>query len=140
LSRENVSIFATSQAPRIVAHWAPVQPYHVGRMKEMSESASPEGLFVDGPRRDRALTFFSLSTCAMCRKAREYLQEKGFAYRVLLVDQLPGAEKDRLKEELSRKHGMRVAFPALLVDDSRIVLGFFRKAWDEALDETGDDA
>lgn len=90
-------------------------------------------LLVDGARRDRALVFYSLSTCVMCRKAREYLGEKGFAYRVVMVDQLDPAEKSRLKEELSRRHGMRVSFPALVVDESRVVLGFFRAAWDEAL-------
>ena len=101
----------------------------------MAGAYSLEGLFVDGLRRERDLTFYSLSTCPMCRKGREYLEEKGYAYRLLEVDRLDPEEKNRLKEELTRRHGMRVAFPALLIDNSRLVLGFFRGAWDEALGE-----
>ena len=96
---------------------------------------SAAGVDFDGRRRDRDLVFYSLSTCAMCRKARQYLQEKGFAYRLVLVDQLPPDEKNRLKQELGSRLGIRVAFPALLIDGARMVLGFFRAAWDEALGE-----
>jgi glutaredoxin len=102
----------------------------------MSEAVPPPALAVDGAHRDRELIFYSLSTCAMCRKAREYLGEKGYAYRLIMVDQLDPDEKNRLKEELTRRHGARVVFPALQIDDSRIVLGFFRGAWDEALRES----
>jgi len=96
-----------------------------------------EPLSVDGPRRDHDLIFYSLSDCAICRRAQKYLKEKGFAYRLLVVDQLQPAEKDRLRTELARKHGVRPAFPALVVDDSRFLLGFFPKAWDQTLGEGG---
>lgn len=101
-------------------------------------AASPAGVVFAGRRRDHDLVFYSLSTCTMCRKARQYLQERGFAYRLVLVDQLAAGEKERLKEELGSRLGIRVVFPALLIDDSRLVLGFFRAAWDEALGEEGD--
>jgi glutaredoxin len=98
-----------------------------------------EALEVNGSRQSRNLLFFSLSTCAMCKKGQRYLEEKGYPYRILYVDRLDQDIKDRLKEELSRKYGMRVVFPALLVDDSRIVLGFIRHAWNEALGEPQDE-
>lgn len=69
----------------------------------------------------------------MCRRAREYLEARGYAYRYLVVDLLPPDEKDRLKERLTLKHGTRVSFPSLVIDDSRVVLGFFPKTWDTAL-------
>jgi glutaredoxin len=88
---------------------------------------------VKGERTQPSLTFFSLSTCAMCRRAQAYLEEKGFAYRYLVVDLLPPEDKARLKERLSRSHGVKAAFPALVIDDRRLVLGFFKGSWDEAL-------
>ncbi|MBN1834824.1 MAG: MarR family transcriptional regulator [Spirochaetales bacterium] len=101
----------------------------------MPEEQLPTGLLVHGDRREHDLTFYSLSTCPMCRKGREYLEEKGYAYRLLEVDRLEPEQKDRLKEELARRHGTRVLFPALLIDNTRLVLGFFRGAWDDALGE-----
>jgi glutaredoxin-like protein NrdH len=82
---------------------------------------------------DHDLVFYSLSTCVMCRKALDYLREHGFPYRLVYVDQLPIEEKQALKERLSAQYSMRVVFPALSIDDTRLVLGFFRSAWDEAL-------
>jgi len=90
---------------------------------------------VDGPRREPSLVFFSLSSCVICRRARKYLEDRGYAYRLLMVDELSPEEKNRLKEELARRYGTRAAFPSLLVDDSRLLLGFFPKAWDKALGE-----
>ena len=88
---------------------------------------------VDGPRLDRELEFYSLSTCAMCRRAREFLDASGFAYTLTFVDRLGFDEKRLLKERLSARYGMRVVFPALAVDGQKIVLGFFREAWEEVL-------
>jgi len=94
---------------------------------------------VGGTREGKSLIFFSLSTCVMCKKGIRYLEETGFPYRLVYVDQLDPDEKDQLKEELSKKCNMRVVFPALLVDGNRIVLGFVPHAWDEALGEAGDE-
>jgi len=90
---------------------------------------------VDGKKQDKNLFFFSLSTCVNCKKAQRYLEEKGYAYKILFVDQLEQSEKEQLKMKLHSKYGMRVAFPALAIDDNRIVLGFIPPAWDEALGE-----
>jgi len=101
----------------------------------MSDPISTATTIVDGERTDHDLVFYSLSTCIMCRKARRYLEDKGYRFRVTMVDKLPPEEKEQLKRELTLKHGVRVVFPALTIDDRRIVLGFFRKAWDDAIAE-----
>jgi glutaredoxin-like protein NrdH len=88
---------------------------------------------ISGDRRTDSLVFYSLSTCVMCRKAQAYLAEAGFAYKYLLVDKLDLPVKTALKDELSRRHEMRVTFPALVIDGQRVVLGFFRQSWEEAL-------
>jgi glutaredoxin len=88
---------------------------------------------IPGEKRRDSLVFYSLSTCAMCRKAQAYLAEAGLAYQYLLVDRLDPPVKTALKDELSRRYGMRVTFPALVIDGQRVVLGFFRQSWEEAL-------
>ena len=90
---------------------------------------------IDGNRRDKELVFFSLSTCAMCKKGQQYLNDNGYAYRMIYVDLLDPAEKERLKQDLSEKCGFRVVFPALLIGKNNIVLGFVRSAWDNAFGE-----
>ena len=101
----------------------------------MIDTVLSRALQVDGERRGKDLVFFSLSTCVMCKKAQRYLEEKGYAYKIIYVDELGLQEKEQLKEELSIKYGMRVVFPALSIDNNKIVLGSIRHAWDKVLGE-----
>ena len=86
-----------------------------------------------GERDDRDLVFYSLSSCLVCQKADTYLKERGYAFRVIYVDTLQDDRRARLRADLSRRHGTRIAFPALVIDGNQLVLGFFPRAWNEAL-------
>lgn len=105
----------------------------------MIDQILTQARMIDGKRHERNLVFFSLSTCVMCKKGQEYLEERDYAYKMMYVDKLDPKDKEQLKEELSSRYGRRAVFPALLVDGRRLVLGFVRAAWDKALEEVQDD-
>ena len=83
--------------------------------------------------KQKTLVFYSLSTCANCKKAVEYLSSRGYEHSTVHVDKLPVEEKTRLRDSLTAKYGQRVTFPALEIQGERVVLGFFPAAWDAAL-------
>lgn len=66
---------------------------------------------------------FALSTCVHCRRAQDYLDECGVKYDCVHVDQLNGAERDQVIEEL-KKHNPSLSFPTLLIDGCKVVVGF----------------
>ena len=44
---------------------------------------------IDGEPAARALTLFTLSTCAFCEQAKTFLNGRKCAYRRVVVDELP---------------------------------------------------
>lgn len=95
--------------------------------------------YVDGIRKEPDLVFYTLVSCAMCAKARTFLEERGHAYRYIYVDELSDDVKTALKSRLSKRFAMRFAFPSLVIDDARVILGFFPAAWERELGGDGSD-
>lgn len=88
---------------------------------------------VEGSRNEPRLMVFSLSTCGFCKRAMEFLREKGFAFDYLHLDQIPSEEKARLKEEFKSEFGVSLAFPTLLIDGKDVIIGFIEAKWKEKL-------
>ena len=75
------------------------------------------------------LTVYSLSTCAFCRKAIDFLREEGVAFRVLELDKIPVQRKRDIKRFLKEKFEDLPVFPVLVVDDEECVAGYAEDAW-----------
>ncbi len=74
------------------------------------------------PVRHRA-SFYGLSTCVWCRKARRLLEEMGVPFEFTYVDLLDGDERESALAELS-SFGRGETFPTLVIDDTSCVIGF----------------
>lgn len=92
------------------------------------------------PDRDAGheITVYALSTCGVCRRALEYLRNRGVPFRYTYIDHLGLERKTAVKRELAAKYHTRIAFPTLVIDDSTVVVGFYRKYWDTELDRLAD--
>jgi glutaredoxin len=88
---------------------------------------------VDGEREGPELIVFSLSTCAFCRKAMDFLKANGFGYRFVYLDQLDFDLKREAKKELKERFRNLPVFPVLVVDDSEALSGFVEERWAERL-------
>ena len=79
------------------------------------------------------LTLLSLSTCAFCKRARQYLENRGLAFRYLELDEIPPNEKSAIKEEFKSKFRRRPAFPSLVLREDKLLIGFIKQYWDEEI-------
>lgn len=77
---------------------------------------------------------YSLSTCAFCRRAIEYLKKNDVQFRYAHLDQIDVETKRSVKRELSERFDNIVVFPILVVDDQRAYSGFTESVWGRALD------
>ena len=84
---------------------------------------------VDGPRKDHEITIYALSTCGFCKRAIAFLNDKGFAYRYIHLDQIPLETKNEAKKELKASFHEDVAFPYAVVDRSKTLVGFIEEDW-----------
>lgn len=69
------------------------------------------------------VVLYALSTCVWCKKTKRLLVELGIEFSYVFVDQLQGAERDRVLSELAHYNAMR-SFPTLVIDDKQTIIGF----------------
>lgn len=66
---------------------------------------------------------YALSTCGWCRKARAFLDEHDIPYDYVYVDELKGARRDEVMEQI-RRWNPKGSFPTIVIDDAQAVVGF----------------
>lgn len=66
---------------------------------------------------------YALSTCAWCKKTKQYLNELGVEYRFVFVDLLPDEDKDEAVEEI-RRWNPACSFPTIVIDNTECMVGF----------------
>jgi glutaredoxin len=88
---------------------------------------------VSGEKKDHKLRVFALSTCAFCKKAMNYLRERGFEFQYIYLDQLDFDLKREAKQELKTRYENVPVFPILTVDDTDAISGFVEQKWADRL-------
>lgn len=88
---------------------------------------------VPGTKSQPKLVVLALSTCGFCKRAMAFLQDQGFSYQYAHLDTLDTEKKAKLKEEFKDQFGQALAFPALVLDDKEVIIGFIESRWREKL-------
>jgi glutaredoxin len=88
---------------------------------------------VEGSRKDHAITIYALSTCGFCKRALSFLNDRGFSYRYVYLDQVPLETKNEAKKTLKEKYHDDIAFPFAVVDDGKHLVGFIEPDWMKTL-------
>lgn len=88
---------------------------------------------VAGDSSDKKVILFALTTCGFCKKARTFLEEHNINYSYLYMDKIDNEVKIKMKSEFAEKFNKRLTYPTLLIDDSEILSGFIRIAWEKEL-------
>lgn len=83
----------------------------------------------EGSRTSHDITIYALSTCGFCKRAFSFLDEKGFAYKYLYLDQIPVDKKNEIKAELKAKFNESVAFPFTVINGETHIVGFIEPDW-----------
>jgi glutaredoxin 3 len=68
---------------------------------------------------ENKVAMFSFSTCPFCRRAKDYLSEKGIPYAVIELDQLPNNEGNELRSVLGRQV-KRTSVPCIFINGNFI--------------------
>jgi len=73
-----------------------------------------------------SVVLYALSTCAWCRKTKRLLDKLGVAYDYVYVDQLNGAEMDKIMDDVERWNP-KCSFPTIIVNNKECIVGFDEK-------------
>ena len=82
-----------------------------------------------GGNAERNLTMYSLSTCAFCKRAIDFLKDCDVAFRYIHLDQINPMVKATVKSELKKKYDNLPVFPVLVINDERALSGFNEQKW-----------
>jgi glutaredoxin len=69
------------------------------------------------------IRLYALSTCGWCAKTKELLNDLGVEYSYVYVDLLPQEELEGALSEVE-KYNPAGSFPTLVIDGSRVIVGF----------------
>ncbi|HOT03910.1 MAG TPA: glutaredoxin family protein [Methanolinea sp.] len=83
-------------------------------------------------RRRGEIILYALSTCGWCAKTKNLLGELGVEYSYTYVDRLSPAEMEDAIREVE-KYNPSGSFPTLVIDGSRVIVGFREAEIREAL-------
>lgn len=75
---------------------------------------------------------YALSTCGWCAKTKDLLREMGVAFDYTFVDLLEGKEQDDAITRVE-KFNPSGSFPTLVINDSKVIIGFREQEIREAL-------
>ncbi|RLI65493.1 MAG: glutaredoxin [Promethearchaeia archaeon] len=79
------------------------------------------------------ITVYALSTCGFCRRGLQFLRDRQVKFRYVYVDKIPYEVKNDLKVKLQEKFQRRVAFPFVVINDERALVGFVQREWEEII-------
>jgi glutaredoxin len=75
---------------------------------------------------------YALSTCAWCKRTRQFLDENKIAYDYVYVDKLDREAKTQVMAEV-RRWNKYESFPTIIIDDEKVLVGFEEDRLREAL-------
>ncbi len=87
---------------------------------------------VEGEKSPHEITFYGLSTCGWCRKAKNFLDEHMLSYRYVYVDLLEGDDLKQVMDAVVQVNP-RKSFPTLVVDGDKVLVGFNQERYEESL-------
>jgi glutaredoxin len=87
--------------------------------------------YVKGDNKGKIM-LYALSTCAWCKKTKEFLDDLGVEYHFIYVDHLVGNDKEKTEQEII-KWNPRRSFPTLVINDKECIIGFKEEKIKEAL-------
>jgi len=78
---------------------------------------------VPGRHNEHKVIFYGLSTCIWCKRTRQFFENQGIAFDYIYVDLLSGQEQEEVLAQV-RRWNLSMSFPTIVVDDSRVVIGY----------------
>ncbi len=87
------------------------------------------------------ISFYGISTCPHCRRAKELLESKNLDFKCTYIDLLEGAEREAVANRV-KEHNPRFSFPTMVFfhnteddADKVVVVGFKEDEINKALEK-----
>jgi len=88
---------------------------------------------VNGKKRSHKVFMYAISTCAWCKRTKQFLKDNNVEFEYVDVDLCDDEDKEKVEKEITRRGG-RLSYPTLIVDDKTLITGYKEDRISEALE------
>lgn len=88
---------------------------------------------VDGKNKTHHVLLYALSTCAWCKRTKQFLKNNNIEYEYVDIDLCSEEDKEKIRQDIIR-HGGNLSYPTIIVDDKKFVTGYDEAGIKEALE------
>ena len=95
---------------------------------------------VPGDSFGHEVVIYGLTRCEPCGDAKQFMNEKGWAYKYVHLERQPAELRQQIKKEFASAQGKRPVFPVLEID-GQYYFGFDPETWEGLItSSSGDEA
>ena len=87
---------------------------------------------VPGKNNKHRVLMYTLSTCAWCKLTKQFLKDNGIEYEYVDVDLCSEEDKEKIRKDIRSRGGI-LSYPTIIVDDKKLITGFYKDDIMEAL-------
>ncbi len=78
---------------------------------------------VSGKNNKHRVLMYALSTCAWCKKTKQFLKDNSVEFEYVDVDLCDTADRKKVHEDIESRGG-DLAFPVLIIDNNSLINGY----------------
>lgn len=87
---------------------------------------------VSGRSTKHKVLLYAISTCAWCKKTKEFLKTNDVEYEYLDIDLCSDEDREEVRKDILKRGG-RLSYPTVIIDDDIMITGFHEDKLREAL-------
>lgn len=87
---------------------------------------------VPGKNNKHKVLMYALSTCAWCKKTKQFLKDNGVEFEYVDVDLCDRADRKKVHDDIESRGG-DLAYPTLIVDNKTLIIGLHEDTIRKAL-------
>ena len=87
---------------------------------------------VSGKNNEHKMLLYALSTCAWCKRVKDFLKDGDVEFEYVDVDHCSSEEREEIRKDILSRGG-RISYPTIIIDDKIVITGFHADELREAL-------
>lgn len=87
---------------------------------------------VSGKNNEHKILLYALSTCAWCKRVKDFLKDGDVEFEYVDVDHCSSEEREEIRKDILSRGG-RISYPTIIIDDKILITGFHADELREAL-------
>lgn len=88
---------------------------------------------VPGKNNKYTVLVYAISTCAWCKRAKNFLIDNNIEYEYVDIDLCSKEEREKIRSDILNRGG-RISYPTIIIDNRILITGFQEDNIREALE------